>query len=430
MPTVPKYNRQVQLDTPNIPSVNIPQAPRAAFGEDVIQANKGIGNVVSGIGKMLQQRQKEKYDLEQDQLETKTYGQYEIAKQDILFNTETENANVNGQDIERPKGILNRKLGQSAGSTEEYYVKANKYAMETLKNIKDPNTKAKLAARFSQDVISTRERVIKHESNEYTSDKINTFASGVQTSLNNAFRVTNENELDIQIENALINQDNLNRIVGVDPQTAQNNLNDILSKVIGNAVTGSFDYDKTGQTARAIVAHVKNNIRKEEEIKLNDLIDKGLSKISKEKTEELANKFLNDELTIDEVMANSRPKEEGGIGAKQAEQFINKIKKHQMSEMANIYENIPDSQKYIDVINSTLLDETDSVKFKKILIDAYSDGTLNKQEKDQLIKLKSILTEKRSRDNHPIMTNIGIIKNFYGVNNRDPRSLAVSIKNF
>ncbi len=120
-------------------------------------------------------RLEKKRQEERDRVEAETYTKYQLDKQNILLNDDVEEIEVNGQKVQRPVGILSRQLGAAAGATNDYQSKMDAYVRQTLDGVKDPVLRGRLARRFAQDVVTTRENVIKHEVAQDKKNKINTF---------------------------------------------------------------------------------------------------------------------------------------------------------------------------------------------------------------------------------------------------------------
>ena len=172
------------------------------------------------------------------------------------------------------------------------------------------------------------------------------------------------------------------------------------------------------------------NVSEAERVDLLKKVDTEMKRQSAELKDDLNTKFLNQELGVDEILAAGFQREDGGIGGTAAKVLVNQLKAQQKVRLDDIYSSSADSVKYIDLIDNVLLNDIDSVRFKEILVDAFSDGEIDQEENERLRKMKELLGPKRFRDNHPIISGIPVIKNFFGANNPDQKDLAVAIRNY
>jgi hypothetical protein len=113
MPTVPTYDRKVRQD---VPAISNP--PAAAFGMDVYQANKGLGETIQGLGEMLSKRAIEKQEQKDLQVVTEAETAYRKDMDDLLYNQDN--------------GILNRSLINAENSTKDYDEAAAKIRQKYL----------------------------------------------------------------------------------------------------------------------------------------------------------------------------------------------------------------------------------------------------------------------------------------------------------
>jgi hypothetical protein len=307
---IPIYEQRVGLDTPRIEAPVIPEpknpgAVRAAFGENVARANQGIADVGLKIAGALEKRQEEKYQFEQDQLETNLYNKAVLDKQDRLLSTETEEKVVNGRKVQQVRGLLNRKLGSASGTTDDYQEWSDKYLNDTLASVSDPKTRQKLYNRLDSDFTTTRERVIKHEIDEDRQDKVNTYDTGVKMALESAYTAVNQPELNIQIKNAVIAQDKKDTFLNIDEGTKALNRYDISKKVIEKSVVSRLQTDISGTESQSLLDGYRKILTEEDFNEISDTVIKSSEKMAiqsqvfqnraESKNEEEVIKMLNDE---------------------------------------------------------------------------------------------------------------------------------------
>lgn len=390
---VPQYQQQVSVSpvsvpTPNIPMPKQPTPPREAFGESVYRANAELGEVGQKIGQAIAKRAEEKYQLEQDQIESDTYLDFQRNKQDRLLSDEMEE--ING--VERKKGLLNRQLSSASGVTQDYQTWADKTVPEYLNRIQDPNTKAKLSNRLKIDALSTRETVIKHEQAQWRQDKENSFKSEIAMAKDNAFTVRTPEELAIQVNNAVVGQDKMNRLLSLDDTTSQLGLKSAVSDVVDNAVMGALGTDKTGATSRALL-NASALLDAKTRVDLEKKLDTAMKENATVKIAELDDRIVNDEPLDDiivEIMSLNKPIEDGGIGATKARAKLKDISEIQANRLNKLKEGMDRedlADKYIDKVDKLLSGSFDNFQAKQILVDAMVDG-LDSGEVRDLKKLE------------------------------------------
>ncbi len=385
---IPEYENKIGLSTPTIQTPKVADVPREAFGEGVFKANQAIGDVGTKLAGLLQERAKEKYQIEQDQLETNLYGQGDAFKSSLLYDTSDEEINVNGQKVTRPKGIMNRQLGQAGGSTVEFREKIDKYNAEVLNQVKDPSTRAKLAKRFATDALNTQEQVIKHERKQWQDDKVNTFDSAVKLAQNNAASARTPDQLNIQIDNVAIATDNKNKLLGVDKDTAQINFKTNVNKVIESAVDGNLINDPTGQTARDILKDSEKHLNPEEIGTLSKKIDEQLKKNRSLALEEVDGDIIDGKATYENIMSRR-----GILGETNTKRKLKEVEDVQKSAIEAFDFGDPKNtkvvQKYLDTVSS--LGREKQYTLKQNLVTMMGDGDFSREDAAQIKKINQEL---------------------------------------
>jgi hypothetical protein len=426
---IPEIQNTVGLGVVNVPSPQMPRAVPGAFGGGIAQATENIGKVEEGIANQMAERQKERYQLDQDQLETQLYLQSDAYKQNLLLNNENEDVIVNGQKVTRPKGILNRQLSQADGSTNDFRSNYEKYNSELLNSVQDPVTKTKLSKRFAVDTLNTQEQVIKHETTQWNKNKENIFNTGIEVAKNNAANSRTPQDLMVQMINAGFNQESLNKLNSVDPDTAALNIKKSNDAVVSASVFGQIAVDKTGDTSRALLEFSKDKITKETYNDLSKKIDSQMKVISKETEDGLYSAFINNTLNIQDIQAASVPVEKGGIGAKAAITLQNKLIKAQDVEIKDITASNEDAKSYVDLVSALISDKVDSFSAKQILVDAVSDGIIDKNETKKLGDIrKNLEAQKWNANSDWFIKPIKWIQSFHKDNNTSDVELAISLR--
>lgn len=161
---VPTYEPQVGIRTLNTAEAPAAQRPpAAAFGGDVAEADQRVGQAVAGLGEKLAQRVVERQQRDQEQEVLAADTEFRKALQGVLSSPEV------GAD-KRPKGLLNRNLGQAKGGTVEFDSSYAELRRSFLESVPTPQQRAALAARMDSHYVSSRDLVVRHESRQGEED--------------------------------------------------------------------------------------------------------------------------------------------------------------------------------------------------------------------------------------------------------------------
>lgn len=393
MAIIPKYTRQVTPTTVEVPRLTLPQPVEGAFGANIGRAYQGLGNQIADTAQVLNQYRVKKYKEEQDKLETQNIDKYERYRTDLFYNGDNEEVDDNGYKYDRPKGLLNRTLASSSGSTLEYQKKMDEYIAESLATIGDEKTRQRVKDRLDAYSRNDRDIIARHEATQTKQDKINVQKAGVEGALNNAYSAQSNQDIRIQIDNAVEAQKKLHSIVGVSRESSEAGLRDVRAQVIENAILGNLELDKTATTSRTFLNEFKDEIPVERRKNIEKKIDAVLKQNAIKKEDEFLSKFITGELSANEVMSESRPIEEGGIGVDKAKGLLDKLKKVQEKDLSVITNKGRHKgwMEYINLANVMLEDQVDNYNAKQLLVNAMADGGLNNEEASQLKIVKEAM---------------------------------------
>jgi hypothetical protein len=209
---VPTYQRQVPIETarvqaPRKPAISKPRVVPGAFGEDIGRAVENLGKVGTKIAGHLQQMAFDEQDREVLHRET----EYRKNLQNRLTDQEEETIQVNGQDVTRPKGFLQRQLSQAKGATEELdKVYQEEIAKEYLKGLSRYQLN-KLGPSMNNYYLSVRNNVITHEANQLDEDLKLVTKSNLEQKVLDASIIRDDKQLSLAIDDAIQSASTYNR---------------------------------------------------------------------------------------------------------------------------------------------------------------------------------------------------------------------------
>ena len=436
MAIIPTYQQRVSPTTVQEPEVRLPEPVRGAFGGDVARATQGLGNTIGNVAGLLQRRAEQKRKEEQDKIESDAYISYQTAKQDILMNDQMGSVSVDGQPQERQIGVLNRSLSSAQGATQDFQQRMDAYVRDSLDKVKDPSTRQRLARRFAQDVLTTRETVIKHEVKQDRENKLNAHSSSIKQAQDAAYSARTPGELVIQVENAKIAQESINRVMGYDEETAKSKVQDISRSTVEKAILGSLELDPTGATSKTLLESQKDSISSEVYDKNLDIVNKSIEKRNKEfeaeqrrvvrdTTDGLYDAFFAGSLTLAQIEEASPV-----IGGKTAAALRNRILTEQNRAIRDITTDNQSAEEYVMLVDSMINNKTDAFNFKEFLVGAFDDGVIDRDEARILSGVKSKLQDLRfNRSSGFFVNRMKDLKSWFGRNNPSDADLIEASKN-
>lgn len=284
MATIPSYNRQVNERVANVPS--LPSVDRSGNLRAINQnaeANQQIAQTGMKISQMIQKHAEEKRVLKNEQHLAGLETAYRSEIDNWLYDPGTETVNINGQDIERPKG-MNRLLSYADGLTNDF----DKFGAPTLdkylNQVKDPVSRSKLAASLGEYSRTKRDEVLKHESKQSRDDLVNTFDSNIARKVADAYGIKDPLALNAAIEDATRVQALSNRAQAIDPVTSQLNQEKTAANVVKKAINGVITSPNGLAQGQILLEGAKDLITPES----YDDIQKSMEEINKRVVEERA----------------------------------------------------------------------------------------------------------------------------------------------
>lgn len=168
MPRIPVYQQQVGKQQVRVQPANVQIQPtQAQFGGAEAGALQNIGGTISKIGEVL--AHKKQRDNKQKALDVDT--QFNVDFQNMLYSNNTEEVTgSNGEIVQRPIGLINRKLRQANGVSLDYEKQFQILKQQYLKD-QDPGVSQILNNMFDRTYINNRNNIIKHETIQNNADK-------------------------------------------------------------------------------------------------------------------------------------------------------------------------------------------------------------------------------------------------------------------
>lgn len=281
-PRIPQYEHQVGTVIPNVPTLQGPRAVPDAFGGNVARATQGLAQTGANIGEVLRKHGEEKRRQEQDAFTADLETNFSLNRQDQLFSQDLEKVQINGQDVERPKGIFNQKLKNADGAT----TRLDAYYSDAIERYVASAPSEEHALKIREELINQwvrdREDVIKHEAREHNGVLINSYQSNLKQQVHDAAGVNNPIDLLTAVNKAKDMQSRINTVSGYDEETAENKLKesagDIVAKAVNSTLTATGDLEK----AKQMLDVAEGDIHPDRYEKINEMLEIGDERITKQ----------------------------------------------------------------------------------------------------------------------------------------------------
>lgn len=423
------YKQQIGLETPNLPSVPNPGAVEGAFGGDIARATQYAGQVGQQMSEQLAAHVEKQKKLQNDAFVADQEIKYRQELQDRTLSNEMETGNVNGQQIERPKGMLNRQGLNSVGSTVELDEWQKKTEARYLQEIKDPELRDRVRRTISDKYYSTRDNVISHEAKQTREGYISNLQGSRDLQIQDAGTLRTQDQINAGINKVAVLQDQINKANGLGNDQSQIEFRKTVSKFVENISNAKLIEDPTGDTSRAIVAGLSDKLPPEDAANLTKDIDKKVAASSSILLDDLNSKFIDGTITLEDIQSANRPKEKGGIGADRAKKMLRELTTDQAKLIDGFREDNEAADKYVTAAEEIFKGQ-DEYKAKQILVDAMSDGFMSRQEAQKINRLTGIMKKQKNTRENSIWTQIPIIKNWNVANETDNKEMANAISNY
>jgi len=389
---VPKYERQISRVSPSVSTPQELPPPEAAFGGEKAKALQNLGETGQKIAGLMVQRAQERQTelmVRDNQNKDTAFGQIML---DYQYN--------NGLDDNgRPKGLLNRKLEQADGITQEFnqtYLKLRKQLLDSIPDVEQKDALARmLDARFE----TIQNRIVTHERQQIDESFKLSHESSLTLQETEAAQLQDSASLSMAIDKAVGTQENLNRFMGYDPETAKVKNNEAVTKIaksaFKSAVINSIDLSQTKSFLNGIKDKISQSVYNEisediektqkqnaEKIKRIQAENVQLTKLAVDKAEDdLVVKKINNQLTeVDVREALSQ----GAIRPK----FADSLSKSLIS--LKTVDAKTDPATYSDMVDLILSPNRKASEVREKLLNAYNEGGLSETDFKQLYKTRII----------------------------------------
>ena len=254
MPKVPVSENRVQLRSANVETMKVGTLSQDVVGNNIFQAQQGLRDTFTKIGQGAidygikeQEKEKEKMIL----------GKASEAMMEI-----DNLAYDPAQDDEgKPKGFLNRKLGQVKESMTSEYDSGVSEILGKYGSELDDDTRARFEAKLSTHARGLRDNVIRHQVKERDADYENTFQANLKLQIGSAANALNPEALNQIVDGIGSSIETSLKAKGMDEASIQIAKQDGIDKAIGNNIFTKLEADPG--TAKAILMDNQSKVSPE-----------------------------------------------------------------------------------------------------------------------------------------------------------------------
>ncbi|MEA2037949.1 MAG: hypothetical protein U9O94_10670 [Nanoarchaeota archaeon] len=154
---------------------------------------------------------------------------------------------------------------------------------------------------------------------------------------------------------------------------------DLAEQMIVNGDFGEFTPDEKANWLR-IIEQKRKQIKAERKAKVDA--------IRKNTLDQLDQKLFKETLEISDIETASKiPVEDGGVQKKELVTRRNTLLSSQKKSLEYIMENNPEAEEYIKITDKILTKSTDLAMARELIIEAYGDGVISKEESESMTKV-------------------------------------------
>lgn len=437
---VQKYDQQISPVTPkiqNAPSVpKLNLSPGLSAINKIGQANVELGETVAKVGQVIakhaQQRQ-----LEIDEADVSAReSSFRLDLQNILYDKEMETKTVEGQEMQVPRGLMNRQLDQSDGITRDFDARFSDLKQKYLSGLRTKDQWNAMAKSLDGNYLSSRNMIINHEGDQFRKSLINKHEMNAKQVISSGSTISDTPTLLTSIDNldGLVNK--MGNVNGQDAETIAFNQKDKASDLVQNSVESFLQNTGNLDGAIKLLNSVKDRILpdKYQDIKEKLRADKRtIDRLAKDQLDiqkdSLYTKYFDGTLTLQDVYAVNKPIEKGGIGGKAAVDLKNKLIKAQNTELKDITTDDSAAEKYVTLVNEMVKDDITNFDLKELMIDYHSDGIITGEEANKMAEIKKVMQDmKWNKSSGMFVNSVKAIKSWFGANNPDDKALGSALR--
>lgn len=265
---IPILQEQVDVKPAPFQPLQLPQ-PAAQAPTQAAQAGERLGQTVQGAGEHIARALIDLQERKDKQQTIEVHTQFLRDQQTLLRDQQTD-------DKGRPRGLLNRQLGQADGSAVEYDQAYEGMRKKYLDSVAGPQQKAELSALMDQHHLTAREQVISHEIVQGREAFRGALEADLQLVVDNAPALVSPKQIADQLDlknplSAAHRQADGLRRLGVDAKTTELNREAFAAKLVKGSVAAQLEVDP--QHAQETFDQVKGHISPASATEIQKLID-------------------------------------------------------------------------------------------------------------------------------------------------------------
>lgn len=236
MPKIPVLQPSVSPRPVEAPVPQVLRPPEEAFGGEVQAAKAGLAQQVQKTSDLAFRRLVEirQRDDEQNALDTITKFQTDLQNK-LNDNTVDESG--------KPKGYLQRQLGQARGSVPEFDATAQELKKQYMDTVMAPELKTQVQKTLDVHLTTAREQVLHHEANQREQDFRNSLDANIKTNIAAAASISHPLAMLDSIKAAQAAATGGYMHLGMDPQTVEVNNRALAGEMVKSSVLTLIEQD-------------------------------------------------------------------------------------------------------------------------------------------------------------------------------------------
>lgn len=251
MPRVPEQSSQVKARANDVSVMKVGTLSNAIVGNDVMEAGQRLTQNIAKAGSVFG----ELYAIQEKQEKKKkvfTAGMGAQAELDQALNS----PDIGDDNL--PKGLMNRKLGQTKDLTVNFDSKVNEIRDKYLAELDDDDEKQDFMSAFSTHALSSRDNVAKHQVKERNADQENARSSFIEMRIGRAATVPSDEALLAEINGAYKDNSDALALQGKDVTSIAIENQKIADKMIETNIYTKLETDPS--SAKATLEILKDKV--------------------------------------------------------------------------------------------------------------------------------------------------------------------------
>ncbi|MCP4372962.1 MAG: hypothetical protein GY797_33375 [Deltaproteobacteria bacterium] len=243
MPKVPKFESNVGIAVPTVKTGQVLARPKESFGIQQSQAQANLGKAIAGAADTITQIAIKKQQENEEKEALKKELDFKGVINNALYSSDVEVIEQNGKTVRRPKGLLNRRLGQTRDSALEFDEQFRKLYDEATADISDYQ-KSRLHPALLSNYESSRNAVIQHQAREESRDYEQTYNATLDQIISDSAAFENPDDVNGSIDRAsLLVDQGMRRMGATDETVIVRKAQDVISRIADNNITALLEKD-------------------------------------------------------------------------------------------------------------------------------------------------------------------------------------------